>query len=373
MKRKKNHLIPFFVADRPASLLILKGVLLKFPHIRVGIMTHAFTSKNLWKIFREFPYNLPLLYENLNLSKNEDLLAHSLIKMCDSGIFSKNGCRIDYEELFDRYNQMGTDFGVMIDVLRDAKETIKSAEKALKTYERNRKKYKFKLLAVAQGNNLDEYLECYEKLSYNFEFIAVGGLLKKRENSARYVRVRNENLLYDVLHSIKEEFKPSWLFALGCYHPSRHKRFEEIGVWGSDYKGWIFNYKLKRQLISDLNHDLLQFELINGFGKTLDKMQKQIEEVEKNLSQLEKKWREVKDNLLKKSLWEKIEQLKKELDILNKKLLIRRKYLTERNHLPLEYREKLKRFENLIYESEQKLRFQQVRNYIEVNVYEQLR
>jgi hypothetical protein len=368
-----NHIIPFFVADRPASLLILKGILLKHPKIRVGIMTHAFTSRNLWRIFNSFPHNLPLLYEDPNLLKNEDLLAHSLIKISDSGVFSKNGCGIDYEELFERYNQMGTDFGVMIDVLRDAKETIKSAEKALRTYERNRKKYKFKLVAVAQGNNLDEYLECYEKLSYNFEFIAVGGLLKKRENSARYVRVRDENLLYDVLHSIKEEFKPSWLFALGCYHPSRHKRLEEIGVWGSDYKGWIFNYKLKRQLISDLNHDLLQFELINGFGKALNKMQKQIEEVEKNLSQQEKKWREAKDNLLKKSLWGKIEQLKKELNMLNKKLLIRRKYLAERNHLPLEYKDKLKSFESLIYESEQKLRFQQVRNYIEVNVYGQLR
>jgi len=367
-----NHIIPFFVADRPASLLILKGILLKYPKIRTGIMTHAFTSMNLWRIFNSFPHNLPLLYEDPNLLKNEDLLAESLIKMCDSGIFSKNGCRIDYEELFDRYNQMGTDFGVMIDVLRDAKETIKSAEKALRTYERNRKKYKFKLVAVAQGNNLNEYLECYKKLSYNFEFIAVGGLLKKREKSARYVRVRDENLLYDVLCYIKEEFKPSWLFALGCYHPSRHKRFEEIGVWGSDYKGWIFNYKLKRQLISDLNHDLLQFELINGFGKTLNKMQKQIEEIEKNLSQQEKKWREVKDNLLKKSLWEKIEQLKKELDILNKKLLIRRKYLTERNHLPLEYKDKLKSLENLIYECEQKLRFQQVRNYIEVKIYGQI-
>jgi hypothetical protein len=44
-------LIPFFVADRPASLHILRGVMLKYPRIKVGIMTHAFTTQNFskWK------------------------------------------------------------------------------------------------------------------------------------------------------------------------------------------------------------------------------------------------------------------------------------------------------------------------------------
>ena len=135
----KKHIIPFFVADRPASFLILKGVLLKYPHIKVGIMTHAFTSKNVWQIFKKFPKELPLLYEDKSLSLNEDLLSSSLVKMTDSGIFSKNGCTIEYEELFERYNIMETDFGVMIDVLRDAKATLKSAEKALRIYEKNKK------------------------------------------------------------------------------------------------------------------------------------------------------------------------------------------------------------------------------------------
>ncbi len=368
----KAHIIPFFVADRPASLLILKGILLKYPRINIGIMTHAFTSQNFRQIFKEFPYNLPLLYENPELLKNEDLLAQHLIKMCDSGIFSKNGCIIDYEELFDRYNQMGADFGVMIDVLRDSKATLKSAEKAIRIYEKNKKKYNFKLVAVAQGNTLEEYLECYKKLSNNFEFIAVGGLLKKRENSARYVKVRDEQLLYDVLISIKKEFKPNWLFALGCYHPSRHKRFEEIGIWGSDYKGWIFNYKLKRQLISQLNSELLSIEQKNGLAKTLNKIQKRVEKVEKALSQQEKEWRKTNNYLLKKSIREKISQLKTELDYLNREYLAIRESLAEKNHLPAEYKDKLKILKNFVYEKEQKLRFQQVRNYIENMVYGQL-
>lgn len=368
----KNHIIPFFVADRPASLCILKGVLLKYPSIKVGIMTHAFTSKNLWQLFNSFPYKLSLLYEDVVLLKNEDLLKESLIKMTDSGIFSKNGCRIEYEELFDRYNWIGTDFGIMIDVLRDSKATFKNAEKALRIYEKNKKKYKFKLVAVAQGNTLEEYLECYKKLWHNFEFIAVGGLLKKRKNSARYVRVRDEEFLYIILESIKKEFKPKWLFALGCYHPSRHKQFEEIGVWGSDYKGWIFNYKQKRELISSISKELASIEAKNGFSKTLNRLIREVSQRETDLLRQKSKWRETKDSSSKILFWNKINQLKAELEVANKKLLIKRDLLVRKNHLPPEYKDKLASLKKIIEIDEQVLRFQQVRRYIEGNVYAQL-
>ena len=245
-----GKLIPFFVADRPASLYILKGIMLKYPDIKVGIMTHAFTTKNVQMMFKSFPYNIPFKYENSNLLRNELTLYENLVKMTDSGIFSKNGCIIDYKELYERYNYMGTHYGIMIDVLRDTKATLKSAEKALIIFERNKKKYKFNLVAVAQGDCLEEYLNCYSKLFKKFEFIAIGGLLKKIKNSARYVRVRDEKFLFSILEVIKKEFNPDWLFALGCYHPKRHKKFEEIGVWGSDYKGWIFNYKQKNKFIN---------------------------------------------------------------------------------------------------------------------------
>jgi hypothetical protein len=367
-----NHIIPFFVADRPASLLILKGVFLKYPSIKVGIMTHAFTSKNMWQMFKNFPYNVPLLYENKVLLKYDDLLAENLIKMTDSGVFSKNGCNIEYEELYERYNRMGTNFGIMIDVFRDARETIKSAEMALRIYEKNQKKYKFKLVAVAQGNTLGEYLECYEKLSRNFEFVAVGGLLKKLENSARFVRVRDEKFMYQVLSSIKKEFKPNWLFALGCYHPSRHKRFEEIGVWGSDYKGWIFNYKLKRQLIKSINEELFLFESKNGFKKELNKLIKLAEKVESNLLEVENKWRRTKDKNLKKLLRNKINQLKSEFEFINKEILKKRELLARKNHLPSDYKDKLAEFKGIVNQEEQFLRFKQVRKYIEINVYGQL-
>jgi len=363
----KKHIIPFFVADRPASFLILKGVLLKYPHIKVGIMTHAFTSKNVWQIFKKFPKELPLLYEDNALSSNEDVLSKSLIKMTDSGIFSKNGCTINYEELFDRYDAMGTDFGVMIDILGDAKATIKSAREALRIYER--KKHHFNLVAVAQGRTLEEYLECYQSLFSDFELIAIGGLLKKRINSVRYVRVRDEQFMYKVLEAIKREFNPKWLYVLGCYHPSRHKKFEEIGVWGSDYKGWIFNYKLKRQLLNDISFSLLCIEQKKGLRP---KHLNHLARIENELQTKEKEWRESKDSSAKRTLWMEINQLKEEIEVTNAKLLKEREFIANHNHIPLEYKYKLRTFKEILEKEEQLLRFKQVRKYIEEKIYAQL-
>ncbi len=292
--------------------------------------------------------------------------------MTDSGIFSKRGCTIDYEELFRRYDLMGTDFGIMIDVLRDSKATLKNAQKALKLYEKNKKKYKFRLVAVAQGNTLEEYLECYSKLSNKFEFIAVGGLLKKLENTARYVKVRNEDFLYIVLESIMNEFKPRWLFALGCYHPSRHKRFEEIGVWGSDYKGWIFNYVQKRKIISSISKELACMESKGSFSLPRNELIEKVKKLETDLLKQEHEWRKERNSSLKALFWNKINQLKVKLEIANKKLLAERELLVKNDNLPLEYKDKLKYLREIIELSEQAFRFQQVQRYIEENVYVQL-
>lgn len=367
-----NHVIPFFVADRPVSLSILKGVLLKYPFIKVGVITHAFTSRNLWRIFNEFPFEPPLLYEDEQLEKNETLLAECLIKMTDSGIFGKNGCTIDYDELFSRYDRMGTHFGIMIDVFRDGNATLKSADQALRVYNKNRKKHSFKLVAVAQGNHLEEYLECYRKLRKDFEFIAVGGLLKKRENTARYVHVRDENLLYDVLEAIRKEFNPKWLFALGCYHPLRHKKFEQLGVWGSDYKGWIFQYKQKTHIVKKISSQLALVESETEPNNRLSRIISKIDGVESHLAKEESKWRGTREKMLKKYHFTRIKKLRSESENLYQTLMREIELLAKRNHLPTFYKEKLKHLSDIIARDEQELRFAQVREYIEKNVYAQL-
>jgi len=365
-------LIPFFVVDRPASLAILKGVVLNHPRVRVGLMTHALTSEHMWQLFRDFPHGTPLLYEDDTLLTTEEILASSLVKMTDSGIFNKGGCRVTYGDLFERYNQMGTHFGVMIDVLQDSKATIRSAQRALQLYEKNKRKYRFKLVAVAQGKSVEEYLECYQELARDFEFVAVGGLLKKRENSARYVTVRSEEFIYDVLGSIKKEFQTDWLFPLGCYHPSRHRRFEEIGIWGSDYKGWIFNYRLKRQLLAKVSEALAATEKHGRDGYGVRRWLARASKTEADLVRLESRWRQSSQRARKASLWVKVNRTRVALDSINQSLLAQRKEYCARNGLPRLYSVKLREFKELIETEEQELRFRQVRQYIERNVYGQL-
>jgi hypothetical protein len=214
-------MIPFFVVDRPISLEIIKG--LKIPGgKKIGLMAHANTSANFRQAFRDYPRD------------------HA-IKMCDSAIFHPDRSKNTYAELFTKYEEMGAKYGVIIDVLRDAQATIESAREALQVYDQQI--HHFELVAVAQGKNLKEFLDCYAKLKkLGYTHIAVGGFLHKTENTARYIRVRDEELLCEVLKSIRQRFNPDWLFVLGCLRSSRLELFRELNVWG-DYKGWIFEYK----------------------------------------------------------------------------------------------------------------------------------
>jgi hypothetical protein len=138
----------------------------------------------------------------------------------------------------------------MIDVFKDSKATVLSAEKALREYEK--RKRRFILVGVAQGSTIDEYLECYEHLHVTgFQHIAVGGLLQKRKDS-KFVAVRDNAFLFNLLDTINSQFSPTWLFALGCFSPSRVEGFVKRNLWGSDYKGWIFNYLKKDDALACL-------------------------------------------------------------------------------------------------------------------------
>lgn len=214
--------IPFFVADRPRSLELLRFCEINKLPFKIGLMSHANTSKRFRMLFKEFE-------------------GENIIKMADSGVFSKDGCKYDYKDLFDIYECMGVDYGIIIDVLKDKDKTIESSQKAMKIYKDNH--YKFKIVGVAQGKTMEEYLACYKKLKeIGYKYIAIGGLLKKIENSSRYVRVRNEEFLEKVIKNIREIYPNDWLFLLGCFHPKRIYLFKKYNIFGADYKGWILNY-----------------------------------------------------------------------------------------------------------------------------------
>ncbi|MDI9395425.1 MAG: peroxide stress protein YaaA [Euryarchaeota archaeon] len=243
---------PFFVADRQASLQIIRG--LEIPDgKKIGIMTHANTTNNFKNVMAQFPCSEKDYCEVIkkecpykkDIKKCEEgkKFTEKVIKISDSGVFTKEGCMFeDYSKLFEEYEKMNVNYGIIIDYLKDKEKTVESAKSALKTYKS--KDWTFKLIGVAQGNTVDEYVECYQTLkNLGFQYLAIGGLLEKKENTVRYVKIRDETLLHDVLKKIRDKDPESWLFALGSYAPSRHNLFLDIGIQGSDYKGWIFQYK----------------------------------------------------------------------------------------------------------------------------------
>jgi hypothetical protein len=272
----KLPFVPFFVADRPMSLRILKGLRLlqDYPDVHIGIMAHANTSRNFQEALRKYPC------ENLeycdavggackypgeeidNCPFRKHILSHT-VKMCDSGMFTREGATLTYEQLFEAYERMDVKYGIMIDVFQDAQATLNSAKEAKQVYETG--KYKFQLVAVAQGKTPDEYIECYEKLKdLGFTHIAVGGLLRRTENTVRYVTIRSQELMFDVLGQLHQRYDNDWLFALGCFHPKRLEKLRHLKVW-ADYKGWIFQYKKTNETLSIHIKDL-----VSNYSENLD-------------------------------------------------------------------------------------------------------
>lgn len=247
----RHTLTPFCVADRPMSLRILRGVTIDTQRGNLGIMIHANTSKEFQRLFAEYPLERGICpYHRQRHERRQCPRVYAVrrktIKMCDSGVFNKGGANLDYTELFQAYERSGTHYGIILDHLRNPKKTIASAKRAMSEYRRQPRK--FKLVGVAQGRTVDEYVRCYQSLRrLGYRHIAIGGLLNRRKNTARYVYVRGGRL-FKILEALRERYPRDWMFALGCYHPRRHEDFEQFGIFGSDYKGWIFNYEARNEL-----------------------------------------------------------------------------------------------------------------------------
>jgi hypothetical protein len=159
------------------------------------------------------------------------------------------GATLTYQQLFETYARMGVEYGIMIDVFRDPQATLESAKEALQCYEPF--KGVFKLVGVAQGTSPKEYIENYEALkALGFSYIAIGGLLRKVEQTARYAQVRSEESMFELLQTLREKYPDDWLFVLGSFHPTRLEKLKELKVWG-DYKGWIFQYKKRNETLNE--------------------------------------------------------------------------------------------------------------------------
>lgn len=254
-----NQIVPFFVADRPMSLRLLKSLPLQdYVGVSIGIMAHANTTLNFQHAYRQYPCENfeycdavggPCQHKDdiFQCPVREYILGHT-VKMCDSGIFTREGATLSYQQLFEAYVRMGVEYGIMIDVFLDPQATLESAKEALRVYEPF--KECFKLVGVAQGTTIEEYIQSYEDLKASgFSYIAIGGLLRKLEKTARYAQVRSEEFMFTVLETLRARYPDDWLFVLGSFHPSRLENLQELNTWG-DYKGWIFQYKKRNEALN---------------------------------------------------------------------------------------------------------------------------
>jgi hypothetical protein len=330
--KKLSEIIPFFVVDRPMSLKILEFCGIKKLKGKIGLMGHANTSKNFQKLFREFN-------------------SSNVIKMADSGVFTKQGnLTRGYENLFKIYENMGVEYGIIIDVIKDKIKTIRSAEKALIIYKEQNPK--FKLVGVAQGITVHDYLDCYDHLKkLGFEFIAIGGLLKKIQNTSRYVRISDERFLEEVVKTIRRKYPTDWLFLLGCYHPKRHLLFNKYNIFGADYKGWILNYEPPNQAIQRIERKIRKIEDNRNVN-------------DRDLVELREKFYKS----LKKSNKNEIKQIMP--DILRVRLRIKKKIMDkDYSKLLIELRDYLNMTEDYL----RKKRFIQIKRYLEDNVFPKIK
>src|SRR5437762_5092459 len=199
------------------SLRLLRTIHLDPYTGMIGLMIHANTTQRFQRLVKEYPLeNGVCPYHRTRHPKGQCFRVREVrrrtVTMCDSGVFNRDGAKLSYDDLFDTYRRSGVDYGIIIDTLRNANSTIRSAKRAMDTYKG--RGYRFKLVGVAQGKTVGDYLRCYDALrAMGYRYIAIGGLLNRRKNTARYVYVRGGRL-FRILESLREKHPRDWMFAM---------------------------------------------------------------------------------------------------------------------------------------------------------------
>ena len=250
---------PFLVADRPASLRIIRGANPEQFERGLGIMTHANVTETVADFVREFPSSAGFYDHGDDFERDDESryvtedggytalgrkIQENTVRIADSGIFTKEGSDFDsYEKLYEKYEEMSVEYGIILDAINDCDGTVEEAVTAMDTYESG--EYSFNLIGVAQGVSYEEYQRCYQELrDLGYDHIAIGGLLSKDgERTGAFAHVDNEEFMQAVLSQLREQYPEDWIFALGCHHPDRHHIFSELDLFGADYKGWIYKYE----------------------------------------------------------------------------------------------------------------------------------
>jgi hypothetical protein len=213
---------PFCLADRPNHVNILAQAATETAGF--GVLTQATVSETV-----------------------EDLIAKvDAPVIVDCSAFAEGEFEGTLIELFDTYEQMNADYGLIPDKIGARLETDDSVALATRLWERGHPRWSFEPIPVAQGSTPAEYAAAYwDCYQMGADHIAIGGLLTTDGNRSGGHATGVTNL-FEVLQAIKQAnprlWPNTWTFALGCDHPRRRPRFRSLGVQAADSKRWLFQY-----------------------------------------------------------------------------------------------------------------------------------
>ena len=366
-------MIPFFVADRPMSLNIIKSFFVNHPGVKFGLMSHALVSESFRNLYAHFPCDPSGCWLGTRTSIQScdnplgaERLRESVIKAVDYGIFA-NHPSMPYPKLFDIYEAMGANLGIMKDVFGDARRTWESAKRAVESYAR--KPRTFKLVLVAQGSSVDDYLWSMDRLAqFSGVELAIGGLLTRKVNSARYSSAGRIAHLDEVLSALRKAHPSRELFVLGCYHPKRHRLFAARSVFASDYKGWIFNYEHRIDRLDNLHFELSELEAQHGTSQELARAARQRTYLGRQAAAARKAYATTKNENAQKSRAKakhraQLSKMLRRISILDTQLLHTRS-VEANGKLPSSYYDYLLAFRNTLNQTEQEVRIAGVHQYL---------
>lgn len=201
-------MIPVFVLDNPDSISTLQK--LKYYKGEFVILTHTYTSDNFKRQFQDL----------------------SDFKIGSPDIYKKDN--MDYYKLFDEYEKMGANYGIIKYYYIDSKKTLESAKEGLEIYKNGN--YHFKLMGIAQGNTVSEYVINYKnQKSLGFDIVAIGGLSDK-----------NGTFLKNVIHAIGVLYPDDDILLLG-YKP-------DVDKCNNSFQKTVMNIKNLLKYLNENHH-----------------------------------------------------------------------------------------------------------------------
>ena len=169
----------------------------------------SINPKGTWEWMYEMPRVMLLTHlvekypEYVRLANNHP----RTYKILDNSLIELGGA-LSMERLIQAADAIGADEIILPDVFKDGKATIESTKEAIDWLKERNLLGRYKLMAVAHGNNKDEWKECFDILDEIPE-IDVIGIPKV---TSTWLEERNRKNLFDVFKNSNKEihFLGSW-------------------------------------------------------------------------------------------------------------------------------------------------------------------